>query len=155
MDCRTPSSCSFSPSIRSSIGTGAGLVRALPTPNLAACFSEYSFREGKGNCTSPGSSSRRIVGMLGIAQTLFSLPRQPQGQSLWSGLGAGGPATQGIALRYSYTARRSWSVRFLRPGQGIVWRRSARNGAGMQLALTIPDGQAGWRLSMSTPVLMI
>src|SRR5882762_7522385 len=33
-------------------------------------------------------------------------------------------------------ARRSWSVRFLRPGQGIVWRRSARNGAAMQPALT-------------------
>ncbi len=52
---------------------------------------------------------------------------------------------QGIALRYSYMARRSWSVMFWKVNHGITWRRAPSNGAGTQFALTTPAGQVGWR----------
>ena len=41
-----------------------------------------------------------------------------------SGGTPGPPSTQGIALRYSYTARRSWSVQSSNAGHGITWSRS-------------------------------
>jgi hypothetical protein len=62
----------------------------MPNVNLLVVITVY-------NCVRGGVESVRPHQNVRFP----GVPRQPQGQSLCNGLGAGGPATQGMAPRYS------------------------------------------------------
>jgi hypothetical protein len=77
----------------------------MPNVNLLVVITVY-------NCVrepwTRGLDARPVIPRSGVESVrphqnvqFPGVPRQPQGQSLCNGLGAGGPATQGMALRYS------------------------------------------------------